>query len=280
MLVENNYFRDDLARIDHGILVQGGSDLLLRRNLLVDLDQSAIRIDGSDSTTLVHNTLVAFDARERTTALLAIAGNPTDLVSTGNVLSSADEGPLVSLESEPATSDWIDRNDHWKTGTGAWFELPDGTDADPEAWAKATGFDTLSLAVDPLLGAWERAYPSEFAPDPKSPILDAYAGPTEVTATGSGTLVHVVEASMFSDGLGLTPPDAIAVGGTSAEIAAVDAAAGTITLTTSVSFEAGDPVAFPSAGKGPDYGAVEAGTKTEIGTAAGGSVAFDSEPRE
>jgi hypothetical protein len=276
VLVENNYFRDELQRIDHGVLVEGGSDLLLRRNLFVDLDKSAIRLDGSDSVTLAHNTLVTFTDRSRATALLAIAGAPTGLVSTGNVLTSADSGPLVSVENEPATSDWIDRNDYWKTGTGAWFELADESGTDLAGWTKATGFDTLSLAADPMMvGAWARAYPSLFAPTAKSAIHDTYPGPTEVTAAGTGTVVHVVEASMFSDGLGLTPPDVVVIAGKSGTVTAVDGDAGTITLETGMSVSAGDPVAFPSAGKGPDYGAVEADMETEIGTAAGGSVAFD-----
>jgi hypothetical protein len=276
VLVENNYFRDDLKKIDHGILIEGGSDLLLRRNLLVNLDQSAIRLDGSDSVTLVHNTLVNFDDRSRQTALLALAGTPTGIVSTGNVLTSADSGPLVSIANEPATSDWIDRNDYWKTGTGAWFELADDSDADLAGWSKATGFDTSSLAVDPMFVlAWERAYPEQFAPTAKSAIYDTYPGPTEVTTAGTGTVVHVVEASMFNDWTGLAPADVVAIGGKSAEVTAVNDDAGTITLDTSMSVSAGDPVAFPFAGKGPDYGAVEAGLDTEIGTAAGGSVAFD-----
>jgi hypothetical protein len=275
VLVENNYFRDDLEKIDHGILIRGGSDLLVRRNLFVDLDQSAIHLDGSDSTTLVHNTLVAFGVRERTTALLAIAGQPTGIVSTGNVLMSADEGPLVSLENEAAMSNWIDRNAYWKPGFGAWFELPDGSGADLAGWVDATGLDTLSLAADPMMLAWVRAYPSQFAPTAKSPLLDTYPGPTEVTAAATGKVVHVVEASMFSDGLGLAPADVVVIGAKTAEIVAVDGDAGTLTLATSLSVAAGDRVAFPFAGKAPDYGAVEAGLETEIGTAAGGSVAFD-----
>ncbi len=69
--------------------------------------------------------------------------------------------------------------------------------------------------------------------------------------------------------------DTVVIGGTSAALTAVDATAGTLTLDAPVSFEIGMPVAFPSAGKGPDYGAVEAGLDTEIGSAAGGSIAFD-----
>jgi hypothetical protein len=275
VLVENNYFRDDLKKIDHGILIRSGADLLVRRNLFVNLDRSAIHLEGSDSTTLVHNTLVTFDDRSRTTALLAIAGQPTGIVATGNVLMSADRGPLVSLENEPPASDWIDRNDYWKTGTGEWFELADGTRADLGAWVKATGFDTLSLAADPMMLAWQRAYPEMFAPTNGSPIFDTYPGPTEVTAPSTGKVVHVVEASMFTAGLGLAPADVVVIGGKSAEVAEVNGDAGTITLVESLSVAAGDRVAFPYAGKSSDYGAVEAGLKTEIGTAAGASVAFD-----
>ena len=277
ILVENNYFRDDLKRIDHGILIEGGSDLVLRRNLLVNLDQSAIHLeDGSDSVTIVHNTLVNFDDRSRQTALLAIEGTPTGIVSTGNVLTSADSGPLVSIANEPATSDWIDRNDYWKTGTGAWFGVADESETDLAAWTKATGLDGSSLAADPMMTlAWQRAYPEQFAPTAKSAIYDTYPGPTEVTTAGTGTVVHVVEASMFNDWTGLAPADAVVIGGKSAEVTAVDGDAGTITLETAMTVSAGDPVAFPFAGKGPDYGAVEAGLDTEIGTAAGGSVAFD-----
>jgi hypothetical protein len=275
VLVENNYFRDELQRIDHGVSIEGGSDLLLRRNLFVNLDQSAIRLDGSDSVTLVHNTLVTFDDRSRTNGLLAIAGTPTGIVSTGNVLTSADSGPLVSLENEPATSNWIDRNAYWKTGTGAWFELPDDSDADLAGWVKATGFDTLSLAADPMMLAWERAYPSQFAPTAKSAVYDTYPGPTEVTAAAAGKIVHVVEASMFSTGLGLAPTDRVVIAGEMGEVTDVNGDAGTITLETPMAVTAGDPVAFPFAGKAADYGAVEAGMDTEIGTAAGASVAFD-----
>lgn len=275
ILVENNYFRDDLKKIDYGILVEGGSDLLLRRNLLVNLDQSAIRLDGSDSVTLVHNTLVTFDDRSRP-ALLAIAGMPTGIAATGNVLMSADSGPLVSIENEPATSNWLDRNDYWKTGTGAWFELADDSETDLAGWTKATGFDTSSVAADPMLTlAWDRAYPQQFAPTAKSAIYDTYPGPTEVTAAGTGTVVHVVEASVFNDWIGLAPADVVVIAAKTGEIAAVDGGAGTITLTESMTVAAGDRVAFPFAGKGPDYGAVEAGLETEIGTAAGGSAAFD-----
>jgi len=276
VLVENNYFRDDLKKIDHGVLIEGGSDLLLRRNLFVNLDQSAIRLDGSDSVTLVHNTLVAFDGRSRKTALLAIAGTPTGIVSTGNVLMSGDSGPLVSIENTPASSDWMDRNDYWMTGTDAWFEVAAESEADLAGWTKATGFDTSSLAADPMMVlAWERAYPEQFAPTAKSALYDTYPGPTEVTTAGTGTVVHVVEASMFNDWTGLAPADVVAIAGESAEVTAVDGDAGTITLEKAMSVSAGDPVAFPFAGKGPDYGAVEAGLDTEIGTAAGGSVAFD-----
>ena len=80
---------------------------------------------------------------------------------------------------------------------------------------------------------------------------------------------------MFSAGLGLAPADVVVIACQPGEVAEVDGDAGTITLVTAMSVAAGDPVAFPSAGKGPDYGAVEAGLETEIGTAAGGSVAFD-----
>jgi hypothetical protein len=275
VLVENNYFRDDLERIDHGILVRGGSELVIRRNIVVDLDNTAIHVDGSEGTTIAQNTLVAFDSRDRTSALLAAVNEPTGLVATGNVLMTADEGPLVSLGGVPGISDWIDRNAYWKTGTGAWFELGDSSLGDLAAWTKATGADAQSLATDPMLGAWERAHPSWFAPQKGSPILDTYPGPTEVTVAGSGTIVHVAHSSMFSDGKGLTAPDTILVGQTEAQVVAVDPAAETVTVDASVSFEVGDPVTFPSAGKGPDYGAVEAGIETEIGTAAGGSVAFD-----
>jgi hypothetical protein len=275
VLVENNYFRDDLKRIDHGIMITGGSDLLLRRNLLVNLDQSAIHLDGADSVTLVHNTLVTFDERSRKTALLAIAGTPTDLVSTGNVLVSADSGPLVSIENAPAASSWVDRNDYWKTGTGAWFEVADESEADLAAWAKATGFDALSLSADPMWLAWDRAYPQQFEPTAKSAIHDTYPGPTQVTTAGTGTVVHVVEASMFNDWAGLAPADLVVIAGKTAEVTAVDSAAETITLADALTVAAGDSVAFPYVGKDPDYGAVETGIETEIGTAAGGSVAFD-----
>jgi hypothetical protein len=275
VLVENNYFRDDLKKIDHGVLVRGSHDVTIRRNLIVDLDQSAVRVDDSPDTTIAHNTMVAYDERDRTTALLAVSGASAGLVVTGNVLQDEDEGGLVSLDEGPDASDYMDRNAYWKTGAGPWFEAPQGVALDFASWQEATGLDGASLVADPALAAWERAHPTLFAPEPKSPVLDTYPGPSEVTVAGSGTIVHVTHASMFSDGLGLTPPDAVVIGGEPAMVAAVDADARTITLAASATFEPGDVVAFPSAGKGPDFGAVEAGLETEIGTAAGGSLAFD-----
>jgi hypothetical protein len=78
---------------------------------------------------------------------------------------------------------------------------------------------------------------------------------TTTTGAGSGTSVTVADGRYFSDGYGITPGDAIMVGGSTATITQVSG--NTLTLDRSITWSAGAKVSYPYLGLAPDIGALE-----------------------
>jgi hypothetical protein len=270
VLVENNYLRDDQRAIHWGIRVREGERVTIRRNVVIDLESAAVALDGVNGVTLAQNTFANFAHRDRVTPLVRIDA-VGDLTIVGNVLQQLD-GPLVDIDAVPAKA-YVDHNVYWSTAAD-WFVLPDGSRAPAlSTWVAATGLDASSLSVDPLLGASHAAQPSDFAPDAKSPILDGFPG-LAVAGDGKGVVLPLVRSGVFSDGIGLVAGDDILVGGQAASVVAVDVAARTVSLAKPLAYATGMPASFTFGGKAPDYGAVEAGIPTEVGSAAGVAAAF------
>lgn len=91
-----------------------------------------------------------------------------------------------------------------------------------------------------------------------SPVIDQGDFLTRTTSAGSGTTVPVADTCYFSPGYGLVDGDKVVVGvNFAATIVSVDDAGHTITLDTSISWNANDGVSFAYCGNAPDIGAYE-----------------------
>ena len=92
---------------------------------------------------------------------------------------------------------------------------------------------------------------------PSSPVIDAGKPLTQTSSAGSGNVVTVEDASYFTDGFGIVDPDQIQIGSNVVTISAVDYATNQVTLASSTSWSAGDPVSLPWSGAAPDMGIYE-----------------------
>ena len=92
-----------------------------------------------------------------------------------------------------------------------------------------------------------------------SPAIDGGAFLTRTASGGNGTEIKVEDARYFSDGFGIIGGDLIQLEGQTmtARITKVDYANNTITLDTLLSWYAGQGIALPYSGIGPDIGANE-----------------------
>jgi parallel beta-helix repeat protein len=94
-----------------------------------------------------------------------------------------------------------------------------------------------------------------------SPMIDAAAFLTRTAAAGSGTSLRVEDAGYFCDGYGIPgePGDLIQLQGqiATARVIAVDRATNTLTLSSTLTWSAGQGVALRYAGASPDLGAFE-----------------------
>jgi hypothetical protein len=97
----------------------------------------------------------------------------------------------------------------------------------------------------------------DFHATPGSPVIDAGKPLTQTSSAGSGTVVTVADASYFTDGFGIIDPDQLQIGSQVVTIASVNYATNQITLASSISWAAGDPVSLPWLGSAPDMGIYE-----------------------
>ena len=93
-----------------------------------------------------------------------------------------------------------------------------------------------------------------------SPAIDAGVHLTTTTDTGSGTVLTVQKSWFFQDGYdSLVEPDWIQVGANPpVQIVSIDYESDIITLSTSITWSAGDGISLPYNGVAPDVGACEA----------------------
>ncbi len=105
---------------------------------------------------------------------------------------------------------------------------------------------------------------SDFSLAANSPAIDAGASLAKTTAAGSGTAqVPVDDPYFFTDGYGLVPGDIVRVGkNPPVTVTTVDNSRSVLTVSSPLSFAAGDAVNLDYAGLGPDIGAVENGASS------------------
>ena len=96
-----------------------------------------------------------------------------------------------------------------------------------------------------------------------SPAVDAGDFLTRTVSAGSGTILPVADARLFTDGFGIVEGDAVQVGSDGQDgtlrITAVDYQNNRLTLSRSIGWEANEGVSMPYQGSRPDIGAYESG---------------------
>ena len=126
-----------------------------------------------------------------------------------------------------------------------------------------TGNEAASFYADPMfVDAPERPVGEhgqfDFRLRDHSPAIDAGGALTHTDGSGSGTTVRLLDARYFGDGMGVTPGDEIQIGGRSpVRITAIDYGGNQITVSQSLSWNAGDAVVLAYNGAAPDLGAYE-----------------------
>ncbi|MBT3222696.1 MAG: right-handed parallel beta-helix repeat-containing protein, partial [Proteobacteria bacterium] len=290
IVIENNYMRaagGGNDYYDHAILLAGGTNNVVRHNLLIEGKLNAIELRGTKETYLYNNTLVLFDNRGRTSGQLYLSkgkGSSQGNVVKNNLFSQTD-GLLLDLAKALYPSDldqWIDGNVYWKIGEGEWFRWPDGTGGtesfgDISSWQAASGFDQQSTAGNPMLLAAEPAsQPETYAPQKSGPAFDSAVVLTTTVSSGSAIEVVVVDSRFFTDGMGVRDGDLIRVGKQPVvRITSIDHSTNKLTLESTITYDAGDPVNLDYVGEAPDVGALESGGVTEIGDACESGRLFD-----
>lgn len=152
-------------------------------------------------------------------------------------------------------------------------------------WTLAGFVDTLTTAqgsYSPYLSGnieqnpqFVNADAGNFELQPSSPAIAAGAHLAHAAAAGTATtIVPVDDPYFFSDGYGIIPGDTILVGNNPAvSITSVNTANGTLTVSTAVSFAAGDPVdQADHNGSAADLGAFEYSTSSPSVSSVGASL--------
>lgn len=118
----------------------------------------------------------------------------------------------------------------WQKGLATW-----------PAYQTLSGQDVHSLTDDPM-----------FADTAGGDFL------TTTLGSGRGTIVPVVDARYFSDGMGVIDGDQIQVGTNQiARVLNVNRQTNEITVDRSINWDAGEGVTYPHQGVAPDMGALE-----------------------
>ncbi len=110
---------------------------------------------------------------------------------------------------------------------------------------------------------------------PGSPCIDTGRALTATSSGGSGTSVLIADATYFTDGFGLIPPDEIQIGAEVVNIVSVNYGTNVITIDRSISWANGAPVSLPWNGSAPDMGIYEAAGPGQLSQVVGHYVFYN-----
>ena len=284
LVIEDNFCHNTGQRLGPAKMAwstngSGVTGAIFRRNVLIDGERYLLGLYSADGMIVYNNVIanLAGDAVEDAMAWLRQDGTSPAPNNKYNVFKNniyyhmgSDSKPqwwnnaLFGM-ADTIASDWgdqeIDYNCYYKA-SGTEYIIYGSTwvyeNEVSNGWYSGQ-YDNNSIAgSDPRLVVPSTSAGMEgFAIADDSPCRDAGVALTQANGSGSGTSLTVDDARYFTAGFGLISGDVIDVGGTTAQVTAVNTSTDTLTLDQSISWSNNDPVTLVYYGAAPDIGAVE-----------------------
>lgn len=261
--------QDNVLRYNEiGLKITGSPRVLVRRNTVYENSAEpsvvspgiAVRhaTDGDatgDDVIIVHNTLYKNGAPDqRSQVLIGLAGYLPEIqrgVFKNNVSSDCSAQYDLWVSGLTHTLDYNTYHNSlrplaivWQKGLATW-----------PVYQAVSGQDANSLTDNPMFAD---AAGGDFALTMGSPCVDRGDFLTTTLGSGQGTIVPVVDARYFSDGMGVVDGDQIQVGTNQiASVLNVNYQTNAITVDRSITWDAGEGVSYPYQGVAVDMGALE-----------------------
>ncbi len=257
-LVSRNYLRGNKI----GLMVTDSSRVILRNNVILENNRgvpnlyNAMGLNLNRNTfnvTVVHNTLFRNGAAESTKGGISMCSSlpVAGVVFKNNILSETMAPHDLWIGCKDYVSDYNmvyntrGLNVYWLTGRISWPQ-----------YSASSGQEAHSIIEQNPKFISPAEY--NFHLQPGSPAIDAGDFLTRAVGSGSGEVIPVLDASYFTNGLGVVPGDPVKVGANlPVIIKSVDYSNNTITLNKKISWNKGDGVSHPYSGSAPDMGAYE-----------------------
>ncbi|MCP4417255.1 MAG: right-handed parallel beta-helix repeat-containing protein [Chloroflexi bacterium] len=242
--------------------------VIVRRNLLYNNTQINLKLGVGDSddnctqagqleeSVAVHNTI--FTSLEEVTNHRFGCGE--NLRWKNNIFADMGDGTSFHYKSNDDDTTYshtwlMDFNLFYSLGGNGLYRWSGVTFNSLSGFKAASGQDTNSLVGDPR---FVDANAEDFQLESDSAARDAGGNLTFATSAGSGTVVPVLEAWYFTDGLGLQDGDRIRIGGNDpVKVVSVNYDNNTLTVDQTVFWHNQDSVNYDYEGNAPDTGALE-----------------------
>lgn len=256
VLVRNNVLRSNKV----GLLVTSTDRVIVHDNYVYLNDRGAQNLDNAaglivdDSVTnlsVTHNTFYkngANSAQRGAVDFGPFHPSCSSISFKNNII--AETASILDLAQDSCSGFVSDFNDFFNTRplVMKWNQ----SQMDWLTYLTVSGQDVHSLTQDPV---FTDSLAFDFSLKPTSPLIGMGTVLAQTTNRGNGKTVIVTAADFFSDGFGVANGDAIVIGNSQANIAAVDYTSHSITLDRAIRWNEGDPVSFPFDGSAPDMGA-------------------------
>jgi parallel beta-helix repeat protein len=256
VVVRNNVLRSNKV----GLIITASDRVIVHNNYLYlnnrgakNLDNAAGLIvdDSATNISLTQNTFYKNGADNMTRAAVNFGlFNPScaGITFKNNIV--AETVNVLDFFQDSCSGFVSDFNDffnvrplaiHWNQSQTDWL-----------TYLAISGQDTHSLINDPLF-----VDPAgfDFSLQSTSPLIGKGAILARTTKAGTGNTVSITDASYFSDGFEIGNGDAVVIGGSPANIVAVDYSNHLIRIDRIIKWDKNDAVSFPFVGAAPHMGA-------------------------
>lgn len=259
VVVRNNILRSNKI----GLIVTGSNRVIVHNNYVYFNNRGAQNLDNAagliveDSVmniSVTQNTFYkngATDMQHGAVNFGLFHPTCTNITFKNNIV--AETSNVLDLLQDSCSGFVSDFNDFFNTRSLSveWNQKK----TDWPTYLAVSGQDGHSLTSAPLF-ADPDAF--NFSLQPTSPLIGKGAILARTTQAGTGNQVSVTDASYFSDGFGIGSGDSILIGGSPANIVAIDYSNHSISIDRIINWDQNDAVSFPFTGVAPDIGASKA----------------------